>query len=316
MEIFTSRRGKVASFFSDKHVDEEEGSCTENVDLLISSQIEAGKRKLAFLSDEKYLTFLGRLPYEGGKLTKIVVLSRDAEARSKLESVTRSLGLPRFPDFETMESRAKHVSGMSIKVSDVSSEILLKYWYSVRFINETKFPMKVVCASTTNCSSNVELTTVLEPRGWCHEEIPSAYTITVNGYILLYLDGKKRSDDYPRSPDKTRVIEFALSWPYSINIQDKTGSEFTKGEDTFDKMQNGEDRKKTIYWLTNGTHHMARGEILPFKPLIARWHFKRTLWRYIMKVDLGENVRPIVSLFFYNVLEVTYNTQLQIHTHI
>jgi len=255
MALLISAKGRFSHL-------EEEKSYTENVDLLISSQIEAGKTKLAFLSDKKYLTFLGRLPYEGGKLTKIVALSRDSEARSKLKSVTRSLGLPRFPDFETVESRAKHVSGLSVRVPDVSREDFISR-YSVKFTNETEFPMKVVCKSTKNCSNNLEFIETLRPFESIQRKTTCYYTITVNGYILLYLDGNLRSDDNPRTPDKTRVIEFAFSWPYGeirkINIQDKTGSEFTKGEDTFDKMQDGE--MKTIYWLTKGTHHMACGDI-------------------------------------------------------
>ena len=59
------------------------------VDEKIKKQQEEAKAKLAFLSDEKYLTFLGRLPSEGGKLTKIVAFSRNAEARRLVKKVTR-----------------------------------------------------------------------------------------------------------------------------------------------------------------------------------------------------------------------------------
>lgn len=281
MALLISAKGRFSHL-------EEGRSRTKMVDLIISSQIEVGKTKLAFLSDEKYLTFLGTLPYEGGKLTKIVALSRDSEARSKLESVIRGLGLPRFPDFETVESRAKHVSGMSVKVPDVSVGDFI-FRYSVKFINNTKFPMKVVCATTTNCENNLKFIEVVLPDSSIRKQITCFFSITVSGYILLYLDGKVRSDDNPHRADETRVIEFALSWPFAdqpkINIQDKTSSEFTKGEDTYGKMQDGE--KKTIYWLTNGTHHMACGETLTRKKWVAGprtpYIVTLALWRFIVQ---------------------------------
>ena len=265
----------------------ETGSRMKEVDLVISSQREAGKTKLAFLSDEKYLTFFGRLPYEGGKLTKIVALSRNSEARSKLESVRRGLGLPKFPDFKKVESKAKHVSGLSAGVPIPSYRDFTSR-YNIKFINHTKFPVKVVCASAGNCTNNLEFTEVVDPDDSIHKKTTCYYTITVSGYILLYLDGKVRSDDNPRSADKTRVMEFALSWPYQeypkINIQDKTGSEFTKGEDTFDEMQ--DKKKKTISWLTGDTHYMACGEFLRHKvkigPNIAI-PTNKVLWQLIIR---------------------------------
>lgn len=246
------------------------------VDLIISSQIEAGKTKLAFLSDEKYLTFWGRLPYEGGKLTKIVALSRNPEARSKLESVTRGLGLPRLPDLETVESSAKHVSELSVK-DPYPCVPHLNNGFNVQFTNKTKFPMKIVCATVGKRFNNLEFTEVVQPDSSIIKNPTGSFS--VGGYILLYLDGKVRSDKNPHSADVTRVIEFALSWPRhgsrKINIQDKTGSEFTKGQDTYDKMQDRE--KKTIYWLTNDTHHVACGEIFSALLDIA------VLWRFIIQ---------------------------------
>jgi len=44
-----------------------------------------------------------------------------------------------------------------------------------------------------------------------------------------------------------------------VNIQDKTSSEFTKGQDTYDKMKSEE--RKTVYWKTKGVYYMARAEM-------------------------------------------------------
>ena len=86
------------------------------VDQKISSQMEDAKEKFAFLFDEKYLIFLGRLPSEGGKLTKIVAFSRNTEARRLVSMVTGGLGLPEMLDSKTVESRAEMVSRQSVKL--------------------------------------------------------------------------------------------------------------------------------------------------------------------------------------------------------
>ena len=83
---------------------------------IIKRQEEKAREKLAFLSDEKYLTFLGRLPYEGGKLTKIVVLSRHTSGKRLVEAVIRSLDLPQLPDSATVESVASKVSSQCVKL--------------------------------------------------------------------------------------------------------------------------------------------------------------------------------------------------------
>ena len=70
----------------------------------ISCQQNDAREKLTFFSDARYLTFLGRMPYEGGKLTKIVALSRNIEGKGLVETVRRSLSLPPMPDSAIVES--------------------------------------------------------------------------------------------------------------------------------------------------------------------------------------------------------------------
>ena len=67
MALLTAAKGRFADLGTEYKVDE------DLVDRKITCQREDAKDKLSFLSEEKYLTFLGRLPYESGKLTKIVV---------------------------------------------------------------------------------------------------------------------------------------------------------------------------------------------------------------------------------------------------
>ena len=131
---------------------------------IIKRQEERAREKLAFLSDEKYLTFLGRLPYEGGKLTKIVVLSRNTSGKRLVEAVRRSLDLPQLPDSAIVESEASKVSSQCVKLKleghDTHSpqnsvfpqgnkavvaltRVLVGVIY-IEFVNETDFPMKIV----------------------------------------------------------------------------------------------------------------------------------------------------------------------------
>ena len=66
---------------------------SEDVDRRLRCQREDAIGKLSFLSDQKYLKFLGSLPCEGGKLMKILTLSRRLSDKSVVEAVRKGLGL-------------------------------------------------------------------------------------------------------------------------------------------------------------------------------------------------------------------------------
>ena len=249
---------------------------------IIKRQEEKAREKLAFLSDEKYLTFLGRLPYEGGKLTKIVVLSRHTSGKRLVEAVRRSLDLPQLPDTATVESVASKVSSQCVKLkledhvphSPENSvfpqgikavlaltRVLVGVTF-IEFINETDFPMKIVSGKVgRRASRSVTFTHDVQSRSNCWLEIarlPGSSEFSTGGYIILYQNGILSSEVEPPATN-VRVIEFALSSLRKINIQDKTGSEFTRGQDTYDKMNSG--KAKTCYWFNHGKHLMARAEI-------------------------------------------------------
>ena len=76
MALLMAAKGKFSEMGS-RHKEDEEAA-----DRKISCQRNDAKKKLGFLSDGRYLTFLGSLPYEGGKLTKILVLSRKLSAKT------------------------------------------------------------------------------------------------------------------------------------------------------------------------------------------------------------------------------------------
>ncbi|KAL9962508.1 hypothetical protein ACROYT_G031613, partial [Oculina patagonica] len=104
MALLVSAKGKFAELGSTYKKDE------DAVDRKICCQKEDAKEKLSFLSEDKYLTFLGRLPYEGGKLTKIVALSRNMRGKSLVEAVRGTLGLSEMQDLTQVETAAAKVA--------------------------------------------------------------------------------------------------------------------------------------------------------------------------------------------------------------
>ena len=246
----------------------------EKADRKIDGQKQDLEKKLSFLFGEKYLTFLGRLPSEEGKLTKLVAFSRNAEARLIVKMTTRGFGFPEILDYEAVEKKAEIVSRQSVKLKLENHPIVFpirsinRRRSVMQFINETQYPMKVI-GGTYPESVKQKFTRVLQPRSssiWR----PNA---SFGGYVLIYLDGKLRPDDEPDSADKTRVIEFAYKC-LGVYIQDKTCSEFTRGRDTYDKVE----RRKgpeNVYWKTNEVHHMASAirqtKIVGRRTIIYRW---------------------------------------------
>ena len=255
--LLITAKGKFADLGSKCKEHEEE------VDRKISGQIKDLKVKLAFLFDNNYLTFLGRLPSEGGKLTKIVALSRNQEARRIVEMTTRGFGFTKLLDYNTIESKAEIVSRQSVKLKvEGHPRFTSNDTHWLQFINETQYPLKVI-GGTAPKGKHVQFTHVLQPQTSFFADSVEGLRNPLGGYVIIYIDGELRPDDEPHSADVTRIIEFALNsgsfGRAGVNIQDKTSSEFTKGQDTYDKMKNEE--TKSIYWKTKGVHYMARAEM-------------------------------------------------------
>ena len=145
MALLVAAKGKFADLGKEYEAEE------DHVDRKISPQIQDAKEKLAVLSDPKYLTLLGTLPYEGEKLTKIVALSRNEEARRVVKMVTRDLGLPEIPEPDTVENKANIVSIDSAKPK-LSGHPSLKN--IMQFINKTGFPLKLIAVQSVNTLNN------------------------------------------------------------------------------------------------------------------------------------------------------------------
>lgn len=297
MALLTAVKGKFSGM-GDNYKEDEEA-----VDRKIHGQRSDAVKKLKFLSDEKNLTFLGRLPYEGGKLTKMLVLSRNLQRVRFVEEVRRSLGLRGMPKLEKVESAAEKVSRQSVKLrlderhqvphgSKWMSLLAPDYW--VQFVNETNFPMKVVLGTIARSGTNeLEFVHNIEPHAshivhfkahTCYPEpgvtIVPVPTTSAFGYLTIYLNGTLNFEREPPVQD-ARVIEFALSWcekffhyiEKKVNIEEKTSSEFTQGQGTYNTMKS--DEAKTIYWFDCGRHYMAKAEISQ--------EFCNFIWRFVIQ---------------------------------
>ena len=247
---------------------------------------------LSFLSEPKYLTFLGRLPCEGGKLLKILALTRRLADKDVVEAVRSSLGLKPMPDLTTVENAAKKVSRQSVKLKEgrhlvppcdlwnALKSIMTAQRYWVQFVNETSFPMKVVSKPQ---ESNHGLRVLFDVPAYSSpsQGLSWIYSFSDCGYFILYLKGDLSSNMEPPATDVI-VVEFALSqrglldfirWKVGkINIKDKSAAEFTWGHDAFRTMQYGD--VQPLYLSKGDAHFMVKAEI------IQPWCFWFATWRF------------------------------------
>ena len=267
---------------------------SNEVDRRLDDLKEDAIDKLCFLSEPKYLTFLGSLPCEGGKLLKILALTRRLADKHVVEAVRSSLGLKPMSDLTTAETAAEKVSRQSVKLQvdrhlvppgDGWDRVFLyltgpPYW--VQFVNETSFPMKVVakCLEEFDPYSRVSLD-VLAHSADCLR-LSDADKVSVFGYFILYLKGDLSESNLEPPETDGIVLEFALSrrgwldfmkWQCGkINIQDKSDAEFTWGQDTYDKMEYGD--VQPLYIATKDVHLMVKAEIVKHHySCITTWRF-------------------------------------------
>ena len=223
-------------------------------------QTKEAEEKLSFLSEERYLTFLGKI--DGGKLTKIVALSRRIRDRSLVETVRHILGLSPMPNLTTVESSANNVSQQAVtlrpvpKCSVFSWLPYLPYSYvSIQFFNKVDVPMKIISGEVGKSQGNqFQFEQIVEPRkSYCQK---TDFSISTGGYIVLYFNSSMVSSDL----ENTIVIEFAVShgyFGYKIGMQDKTNEEFSGGQDALDESSK---QPGTLYFSENGKYYIAKAE--------------------------------------------------------
>ncbi|KAJ7370766.1 hypothetical protein OS493_029755 [Desmophyllum pertusum] len=261
MALLTAAKGKFQEF--DKSSDE-----VRTIDQFINHQKMIVKETLAFLSDKKYLKFNGRLPSERGKLTKILLLTRNPKAKQLVESVRGSLGLTKMADSDEVEEAVEKVSRQSVKSKlHAIPETIFSRATAAIFINETDFPMRIVSGTVGWPTGNLEFRKDVKPHSYHDLDIWSVTgTFSTGGYIKIVYGGELSSDPATDDPNEgdVGVIEFALSCPYAgsvkINIEDKSDTGRTQGKDAYDNMTKNEEKR--LYWKRGKVHYMARADII------------------------------------------------------
>ena len=208
------------------------------VDRKMDCQINDAKEKLSFLSENRFLTFRGKL--DGGKLTKILALSRSIRGRSLVESVRHSLGLSPMQQLSTVESSPRKVNKQSAKLksAEICNWFLLQYGgirFSLQFIN-VDFPMRIVSGKVGWSQGNqLKFKQTVQPGCRHRIDLPSSFSTA--GYLIVDVNNILGSDAEP--PLKyTRVIEFAVSNVFldtKTSMQDKTDAGFSSGLDTLNE---------------------------------------------------------------------------------
>ena len=270
----------MALLFVAKAVYADFGVAHENdlaaVDRKMDCQINDAKEKLSFLSEKRFLTFRGKL--DGGKLTKIVALSRNIRGRSLVETVRHSLGLSPMHQLSTVESSAREVDKQSVRLksAEICPSFLRQYAgikFSIQFINDVDFPMKIVSGEVGWSQGNqVKFVQTVQPGSRHHINLPSSFSTA--GYLILDLNNVLGSDIEPPW-EYARVIEFAVSnvfFDTKISMQDKTDSEFSRGLDTLNERS---EDAVTLFFSEGEKFYIAKAEIFVCWP--------DRIWRFVVQ---------------------------------
>jgi hypothetical protein len=240
----------------------------KRIDKKIECQTEYAKTKLAFLSDERYLSFLGWLPSEGRNLMKIYILSKFVKAKNHVELIRNSLKLSKMPSPGKVESAVEKVSKQLVK-GRLDKPYMVPLFqpiasnqHNVIFVNNTKFPMKIVSGKVGKFKGNLEFVRDLPPYS-TYILCPNYFVkspFSAGGYFITYIDGNPSPSIEPDG--NVRVFEFALTNMFTnkVNIQDKSEDPFTKGKDTYEKMSLS---REDVYWKHGDVHYVAYADIVP-----------------------------------------------------
>ena len=212
------------------------------VDRKMDCQINDAKEKLSFLSEKRFLTFRGKL--DGGKLTKILALSRSIRGRNLVETVRSSLGLSQMHQLPTVEASARKVDKLSVKLKSAkvcNGPFLLQYASyraSIQFINDADFPIKIFSGEVGRSRGNqLKFVKTVQPGGRHHIDLSFLSFVSTGGYIILDVNNVLGPDAEPLR-EYTRVIEFAVSNVFldtKTSMQDKTDAGFSSGLDTLNE---------------------------------------------------------------------------------
>ena len=246
------------------------------VDRKMDCQVNDAKEKLSFLSEKGFLTFRGKL--DGGKLTKILALSRSIRGRSVVETVPHSLGLSPMHQLSSVESSARKVDKQSVKLKslEICNWFLLQCCgirFSLQFINDMDFPMRIVSGRVGWSQGNqLKFEQTVQPGSRHHIGLP--FSFSTAGYLILDVNNVLGSDVEPPR-EYTRVIEFAVSnvfYDTKISMQDKTDAGFSSGLDTLNERS---EDAVTLFFSEGGKYYIAKAEIFVCWP--------DRIWRFVFQ---------------------------------
>ena len=145
---------------------------------------------IAHKNERRFFTFRGKL--DGGKLTKILALSRSIRGRSLVESVRHSLGLSPMQQLSTVESSPRKVDKQSVKLksAEICNWFLLQYGgirFSHQFINNVHFPIRIVSGRVGWSQGNqLKFEQNVQPGGRHRTDLPSSFSTATSGVYQGY----------------------------------------------------------------------------------------------------------------------------------
>ena len=251
------------------------------VDRKMDCQINDAKEKLSFLSEERFLTFRGKL--DGGKLTKIVALSRSIRGRSLVENVRHSLGLSPMHQLSKVESSARKVDKLSVKLTSaqICHSSLCQYFAtrcSIQFINDVDFPMTISSGEVGSSQGNqLKFRQTVPPGGRHQINLTSCHSsFSTAGYLILDVNNVPGSNVATGSPrEYARFIEFAVSNAFlntKISMQDKTDGGFSRGLVALNERS---EDAVTLFFSEGEKYYIAHAEIFVCWP--------DRIWRFVVQ---------------------------------
>ena len=216
------------------------GRETESITVLIDAQKDDGKKKLGFLSDLEALACPFD-PRDGTAMMALTLRGDKSGSYNTVKAFRESLGLSPMLGLNDLKS----VSIIAC-IPDMPESTSHKYpqpqtqgkHHYFQFINETDLPVKVVCGTAGWPVNQLSFTKDVPPRS-SYEHAATTWlnwTFSTGGYFIIYLDGKKKSDEEMFESDHIKVYEFALANPMfgaiKSNFMDKSAKVVNiRGED-------------------------------------------------------------------------------------
>ena len=197
------------------------GRQTMFIQNLLNDQKADAIRKLAFLSDEKYLGPSCALdPIEGGKINMIIHLRNNQPFYEVVEEFRGGLGMTKMPELETIRATVFHSAFCWPKdIQHLYPQPQTRgdnHYFEL--INHTDVPIKVVCGIAGDHVNSLKFSIDVQPRSsYEHTATKRTWTFSTGGFFVIYLDGRMRPFENMFEGRNLKVFEFALSNPFWVS---------------------------------------------------------------------------------------------------